>query len=451
MEFLPDFGNVLYTVAAFVVALSIIVTVHEYGHYIIGRLSGIKAEVFSIGFGPRLFSRVDRHGTRWQVSLLPLGGYVKFLGDANAASAGVDQAKVSTLTPQERRHTMMGAPLWARAATVAAGPTFNFILSILIFAGVMMWSGRATDEPTIGAIYALPEDAGGLRAGDRIVSVGGVATPDYPALYKAASDGLADTPVLGWQVLRDGVAVQVDGPQPMPARLSAVMPSSAAYAAGLQKGDVITDIDGTPITRFADLRKATAEGQGKALTLTVWRPIVGSDAGGEIKTITLTPKTTDVPKADGGFETRYMIGATGDLLFEPQTRRTGLFEGIAGGAQQTWLVVSSSVSGLKHMILGQISSCNLRGAIGIAEGSAAAAKSGLSDFIWFIAVLSTAVGFLNLFPIPVLDGGHLVFHLYEAITGKPPSEGAMNGMMAVGMALVLGLMFFGLWNDVTCP
>ncbi|HEY0274913.1 MAG TPA: RIP metalloprotease RseP [Paenirhodobacter sp.] len=451
LSFLPDFGNALYTVAAFVVALSIIVTVHEYGHYVIGRLSGIKAEVFSIGFGPRLFSRVDRHGTRWQVSLLPMGGYVKFLGDANAASAGVDPAKISGLSPEERRHTMLGAPLWARAATVAAGPIFNFILSIAIFAAIMMWSGRATEEPVIGSLYALPEVAGELRPGDRVLAIGGVATPDYPTLYKAASDGLPDTPVLTWQVSRDGVVANVEGPQPMPARLSAVMPTSAAYAAGLQKGDVITEINGVPVARFADLRKATAEGQGKALTLTVWRSIEGSDAGGEIKTVTLTPKTTDVPTADGGFETRYMIGATGDLVFAPETRRTGLIEGIIGGAQQTWMVVNSSVSGLKHMILGQISSCNLRGAIGIAEGSAAAAKSGPADFIWFIAVLSTAVGFLNLFPIPVLDGGHLVFHLYEAITGKPPSDGVMNGLMAVGMALVLALMVFGLWNDVTCP
>ncbi|MFC3058236.1 RIP metalloprotease RseP [Paenirhodobacter populi] len=448
MEFLPDFGNAIYSVVAFVVALSIIVTVHEYGHYIIGRLSGIKAEVFSVGFGPRLFSRVDRHGTRWQVSALPLGGYVKFLGDANAASAGVDQAAVSGLSEGERRHTMAGAPLWARAATVAAGPVFNFILSILVFAGVMMWSGRATEEPVIGSLYPLPEAVDMLRPGDRVLAIGGIDTPDYGALYAAASDGLPDTPTVIWRLSRDGATVEVAGPQPMPPRLSAVIPASAAYAAGLQKGDVITEIDGVPAARFADLRQATADGAGKPLTLTVWRPD-GADAA--LRTVTLTPKSTDMPTADGGFETRYMIGATGELAFAPLTRRTGLIEGITGGAQQTWMVVSSSVSGLKHMILGQISSCNLRGAIGIAEGSAAAAKSGLADFIWFIAVLSTAVGFLNLFPIPVLDGGHLVFHLYEAITGKPPSDGAMNGLMAIGMALVLALMFFGLWNDVTCP
>ncbi|NCU21685.1 RIP metalloprotease, partial [Candidatus Falkowbacteria bacterium] len=132
MDFLPDFVSMLQTALAFVVALSIIVTVHEYGHYIVGRLCGIKAEAFSIGFGPKLISRTDKHGTVWKISLFPLGGYVKFLGDANATSAGVDEETMARLNAEERRHSMHGAPLWARAATVAAGPVFNFILSILV-------------------------------------------------------------------------------------------------------------------------------------------------------------------------------------------------------------------------------------------------------------------------------------------------------------------------------
>lgn len=445
MDLLPDFGNVIYTVVAFVVALSIIVTVHEYGHYIIARLSGIKAETFSIGFGPRLFSRVDRHGTRWQVSALPLGGYVKFLGDANAASAGADPS-IATLSPEERRHTMHGAPLWARAATVAAGPVFNFILSILIFAGLFMWQGQATSEPTVGSVYELPEGAGGLRAGDRVLAVGGIETPDYAALNKAVQAAPAGES-LGWKVGRDGETAEILGPQPMPPRLSGVIPQSAAYDAGLKAGDVVTEIDGQPIWSFTDLREATAAGKGAAMALTVWRPVSG---GGEVLHLTLTPRSTDVPTATG-FETRYMIGATGDMAFAPLTERVGPVDAITGGARQVWTVVSGSVSALGHMIAGQISSCNLRGAIGIAEGSAAAAKAGIVDFIWFIAVLSTAVGFMNLFPIPVLDGGHLVFHLYEGITGKPPSERVMNGLMAVGLSLVLTLMLFGLWNDIRCP
>ena len=130
---IPLFGNLAFTIVAFVAALSVIVAIHEYGHYIVGRWSGIKAETFSIGFGKVLWSRVDKHGTRWQIAALPFGGFVKFLGDANSASAGADEETMSTLSDDEKRHTMHGAPLWARAATVFAGPTFNFIFSAIIF------------------------------------------------------------------------------------------------------------------------------------------------------------------------------------------------------------------------------------------------------------------------------------------------------------------------------
>ena len=156
-ELIPSFGGFAFTLLAFVVALSIIVAIHEYGHYIVGRWSGIHAEVFSLGFGPVLLSRVDRRGTKWQVAALPFGGYVKFLGDANAAS-GKDGAAVDALDPAERRRSMHGAPLWARAATVAAGPIFNFILSILVFAGVMVFSGQASTDPVVGDIRPMPAE-----------------------------------------------------------------------------------------------------------------------------------------------------------------------------------------------------------------------------------------------------------------------------------------------------
>ncbi|MGD9917717.1 MAG: RIP metalloprotease RseP [Paenirhodobacter sp.] len=443
---MPDFGNALYTIVAFVVALSIIVTVHEYGHYIIGRLSGIKAEAFSIGFGPKLISHTDRRGTVWKISAIPLGGYVKFLGDANAASAGVDEAAMSGLSAEERRHTMHGAPLWARAATVAAGPIFNFILSIAIFAGVMMWSGTAIDEPTVGTVVELPGGAGDLRPGDRLIAVAGRPAATYPEIEDAVAK-LPSQPTLDWRVARDGQEIDVTGPQLFPPRLAGVAPQSAAYDAGLGAGDVVTAIDGAPIWTFADLQDRVKAADGKPLDLSIWRP---AKTGAETLDVTLTPRRTDIPTATGGFETRWLIGATGSFVFEPETRMTTPLEAVTGGARQTWAIVSSSVSALTHMISGKISSCNLRGAIGIAEGSAAAAKGGIDDFIWFIAVLSTAVGFLNLFPIPVLDGGHLMFHLYEGITGKPPSDAVMNFLMAIGLTLVLSMMIFGLWNDLTC-
>lgn len=446
MEFLPDFGNVLYTVVAFVVALSIIVFIHEFGHYIIGRWSGIGAEVFSLGFGPKLFSRVDKRGTRWQLAALPLGGYVRFNGDTNAASAGSEDEALRDLSPEERRKTLAGAPLWARFLTVLAGPMFNFILSVVVFAGVSLWQGTATPEPTVGSVASLPVGTDGLRPGDKILALNGEKTPDYTAFYKAVAN-MPDTATVDWTVDRDGATVDVQGPQPLPARLSGVLPDTAASAAGLRAGDVITAVDGAPIWRFESLRQKVGQGNGAPVALTIWRP---SDKGAETLSMTLTPKRMDVPMGDGNYETRWMIGATGDTAFKPATRPTGPIEAVTGGAKQVWFVISSSLSSLKHIIFGDISSCNLRGAVGIAQGSAAAAQAGLVDFIWFIGVLSTAVGFLNLFPVPVLDGGHLMFYTYEAIARRAPSPRVLNALTMVGLVAVMSLMLFGLWNDVTC-
>ena len=249
MDLLPDFGNLLYTVVAFVLALSIIVTVHEYGHYIIGRLSGIKAEAFSLGFGPTLISRTDKHGTVWKLSAIPMGGYVKFLGDANAASAGVDEGAMARLSPEERRHTMHGAPLWARAATVAAGPVFNFLLSIAVFAGAMMWQGRVAEVPQVGALVALPGGAGGLLPGDRILAIEGVETPDYAGFSDIAAAAPAAS-LIRYRVLRDGRESEIEGPQIAPPLAAAVIPQSAGFAAGMQAGDVVTAVNGAPIWRL---------------------------------------------------------------------------------------------------------------------------------------------------------------------------------------------------------
>jgi len=163
------------------------------------------------------------------------------------------------------------------------------------------------------------------------------------------------------------------------------------------------------------------------------------------------PRRMDMPTPEGGFETRWLIGLSGGLLFVPETRTPGPFEAIGDGASQTWVIVKTSLSGLWHMITGAISSCNLQGPIGIAETSGAAASQGLASFIWFIAMLSTAVGLMNLFPVPILDGGHLVFHAYEAVSGRPPSDRALRVLMGSGLAMLLALMVFALTNDLFCP
>ncbi|MTH80071.1 RIP metalloprotease RseP [Paracoccus aestuariivivens] len=438
---IAELGGLIWTICAFIIALSIIVTVHEYGHYIVGRWSGIKAEVFSLGFGPRLISRRDKHGTVWQLAAIPLGGYVRFLGDANAASAG----SAADVDPKLSRQSLPGAPLWARFATVAAGPVFNFILSILVFGGVAMWQGMPVDEPEVGAIRAAPASVQiELQSGDRILALDGKPVATWTDLGKIASE-LPLQPSHEWTVRRDGQEITVAGPDPMPALLTGVAPRSAAADAGLRAGDVILAIDGKPVSRFDELRERVVAAHGAPILLRVWRE------GQDEADYTLLPREQDLPTAEG-YEKRWMIGVTGGgTYFDPATRSTGPFEALTIGAARTWDIIASSVSGLWAMVSGQIGSCNLGGAISIAESTGQAASAGGSDFLWWIGVLSAAIGFLNLLPVPILDGGHLMFYLYEAVAGRRPSDRILDILSALGMAAVLALMIFGLTNDIFCP
>ena len=442
LALIPSFGGFAWTVIAFIVALSVIVAVHEYGHYIVGRWSGIDADVFSLGFGPVLAARTDRRGTRWQIAALPFGGFVKFRGDADAAS-GRDGAGLAQMSDAQRRRTMHGAPVWARAATVAAGPLFNFALSILIFTGFFLMQGVATDAPVVGRLKPLPDFAEALRPGDRILAVNDTPTPDFQAFGRTV-EALPPAPSARYAVSRDGTETAVTGPFPFPPVIDAVSPASAAMEAGFAVGDVIRAVDGRPVDTFEQLRDAVGASGGRPLNLQVWR-------AGQTFDLALVPRRSDIPKADGGFETRWLIGLTGGLAFEPQTRTPGLAEAAGLAAGQTWHAITTSLSGLGHMVTGAISSCNLTGPITIAKVSGASASQGLETFVWFIAMLSTAVGLINLFPVPVLDGGHLVFHAFEALTGRPPSDRALRVLMGAGLAAILALMIFALTNDLFCP
>lgn len=440
---IPTFGNFVWTIAAFVAALSIIVAIHEYGHYIVGRWSGIKAEVFSIGFGPVLASRMDKHGTRWQIAALPFGGYVKFLGDAGAAS-DKDEAVMEGLSGDERRASMHGAPLWARTATVAAGPVFNFILSFLVFAALLMFRGVAADPITVDEIRVLPTTvSGGLQSGDVILEVEGQKVPPTDEFTGFARE-IEPKPQLTYTVERDGQVMDVPGPWLYPIYVSTVTPGWAADEAGLLEGDVITGIEGREVFDFEQLRDVVGNSEGAPLTLDVWRD-------GENLSFTMTPARRDLPLADGGFETRWLIGLTGGLAFEPASVTPSIGTAFAHGIDQIRFIITSSLSGLYHMVAGKISTCNLSGPIGIAETSGQAASQGWYSFVYFIALLSTAVGLINLFPIPVLDGGHLVFYAFEAVAGRPPSDRALKYMMAGGLTIMLALMLFAVSNDLFCP
>jgi regulator of sigma E protease len=440
-QILPQFGSAAFTIVAFVIALSIIVAIHEYGHYIVGRWSGIHAEVFSLGFGPVLFARTDKHGTKWQVAALPFGGYVKFLGDANAASVGSS----GTVDAGQRRRTMLGAPLWARSATVAAGPVFNFILSVLIFFTIIMVEGRPADPVRIAAMQPLPQEfATQLQPGDEVLTIAGLPV-SAPNGIDIDRDALPLEPVLDYAIRRDGREMVLAGPYPFLPLISGVNPNSAAWDVDLRQGDVITAVNGAPVFAFDQLIIAVEGAEGRPLTFDVWR-------GGQTLVFVVTPRRVDLPTPEGGFETRWLVGVSGGLFFDVDRVSPSLGEGVAAAVAQMWFIITSSLSGLWHMISGAISTCNLSGPVGIAQASGAMASQGATSFIWFVAVLSTAVGLMNLFPVPVLDGGHLVFHAYEAVTGKPPGDNALRILMAVGLSMILTLMVFAVANDLfLCP
>ncbi len=440
-QFVPMFGNFAFMIVAFVVALSVIVAIHEYGHYIVGRWSGIHAEVFSLGFGPVIYSRVDQRGTVWQIALLPLGGYVRFLGDANAASLGSD----GTVSAADMRRTMSGAPLWARTATVAAGPVFNFVLAIAIFAGSIMYQGRSADPLTFGELRPLPPAMSTqLQDGDVMIAVEGVRF-DALAEDEQMSDLLPLKERMDYTVAREGREITVTGPFYFPPSVLSVSPRSAADDADIKIDDVITAIDGTPIFAFAQVQEAVLAAEGAPMTFTIWRD-------GETIEKMIAPRRVDLPTPEGGFETRWLIGISGTIFFQERTVAVGALEAVKLGAQGLWNTVTTSLSAMQHILFGQISTCNLSGPVGIAETSGSMAEQGAQSFIWFIGALSAAVGLINLFPIPVLDGGHLVFYAYEAVTRRKPSERAVQVFMFVGLALILSLMTFTILNDtILCP
>jgi regulator of sigma E protease len=421
----------------FLLAIVIIVTVHEFGHYIVGRWSGIKADVFSIGFGPRLWARRDRHGTEWQIAAIPLGGYVKFRGDADAASAPGD---IAGLSPVERRQTMQGAPLWARSATVLAGPLANFLLSFLIFMGVIFAQGLAVNETVVGAVKPYPGLTDQIRPGDRITALNGVATPDYEAFFAEAAL-LSDQAEVRYDLTRAGQSLTVTAPNPLPPLVDQVQPQSAAMAAGMQAGDVVLEANGERVASFTQLPDIVAATDGKPLTLKVWR-------AGEVLDLTMEPRRRDLPLPEGGFETRWMIGLSAAPLLAPETRTPGLFEAASLAFTQGVAVIRVNLEGMVWMVAGRISTCNVSSPVGMANVVAAAAADGVETFVQTLAMISLAIGLLNLLPIPVLDGGHLVFHAYEAITRRKPSDQVMRVLMTIGMGVLISVMLFAFSNDL---
>ncbi|MFL2795392.1 MAG: RIP metalloprotease RseP [Paracoccaceae bacterium] len=437
------FGSFLTTAFAFVLCLSVIVFIHEFGHYFIGKICGIQAEVFSLGFGPVLFSKRDKKGTKWQIAALPLGGFVKFLGDQNSASAAIINDSENKSLAYQRR-TMHGAPLWARFLTVAAGPVFNFLFSMIIFFIIFMNQGSTKIPLTVEKIFDTPFDQKFIE-GDVIKSISGITLDSDLSEFTKKLEERLPSEFASYVVERKGNLIKLENVNQNPPFISQVLPKSAAISSGLAKGDLILSINSVKITNFDQIKSFVENSNGESLIIEYWRK-------GFTYSTDLNPTIVDVPKTDGSFASTYRIGIVSSYFpFEPATEGQSPVRAAMNSAESTYHILKGSIKGLYHIVFGNISSCNLSGPISIAETSGQMVKQGSLNYLWFIAVLSVAIGMINLFPIPVLDGGHLMFFAFEAVLGKKPNPAVVNGFMTLGFFIIVSLMVFSIFNDVLCP
>lgn len=442
IEQIPLIGPLASYIIPFFIVLMVVVFIHEYGHYKVAQWCGVKSDAFSIGFGPELFGWQDKRGTRWKLSAIPLGGYVKFRGDADPSSGSVDEEALKQMTDEERAGSFPAASLPRRAAIVAAGPFFNFVLAAVLFAGIAYSVGVPTDKPFVDEVEegSIAEEAG-FAVGDRFLTIDGQEISKFSDLNSAvrASNGK----VVTVDVERGGDTVTLPFTFIPPMTIEAVRTDGAAAAAGIEAGDILLSLDGEKIISFEGLRETVMESRGKPIEVTL-------DRDGEILDVSLTAEMREIRDENNNIVTRYFIGVThvSSLGMFPPLENASLLESGKTGVTQTWGVLSGTVFFLYELFAGRGDVGDLGGPIRIAEFSGEAAQQGASSLIYLMAVLSASIGLINLFPIPVLDGGHLLFYAIEAVRGKPMNERVQEIGLTIGFALIVSLMLFATYQDV---
>ncbi|MCJ7995772.1 RIP metalloprotease RseP [Rhizobium cremeum] len=366
------FGFLVGYILPYVIVLSLLVFVHELGHYLAGRWSGIRVLAFSVGFGPELVGFTDGHGTRWKISAIPLGGYVRFFGDADAASRP-DGEEVKELTPEEKEQTLAGAKLWKRAVTVAAGPIANFVLAIAIFAILFGTMGKPVADPVVAEVKA----------------------------------------------------------------------DSAAAEAGVQPGDVLVALDGETVETFDDVVRYISMRPEIPVVVTVRRN--GSELG-----LNMTPRRVETTDRFGN---KMEVGQIG-IVTNQQSGNFRIVEltpvqALGEGVRQTWHIVTGTVDYISNLIAGRMNADQLGGPVRVVQASGQMATLGVVALVNLAAVLSVSLGLLNLMPIPVLDGGHLLLYALEALRGKPVGPNAQEIAFRIGLAMIVSLMVFATWNDIS--
>ena len=355
---------------AFLFVITLVVFFHELGHFLVARYYGVKVDVFSVGFGKEIFGWTDRLGTRWKVSWLPIGGYVKFAGDANAASQP-DAEAAARMSAEERKGALLFKPLYQRALVAASGPLANFLLAIVILTGLSLYAGHTVIQPIIGQVTK----------------------------------------------------------------------GSPAETAGIKAGDRVTRIDDTVITDFQQLPQIISVSGGSTLAIGIHR-------GNQDLTIQVTPKLMKTKDMLGNATSQMVIGVRPDPK-APVTREhyspVGAF---AAACQETWSILKNTILGIGQMIGGHASADQLRGPVGIANMTRQVADFGFLAVLNLAAILSVSIGLANLFPIPLLDGGHLLYYACEAVLGRPLGARAQDVGFRLGLVVVLGLMLLTTWNDL---
>ena len=445
-------GGVLWNIGAFIVALGLLVAVHEFGHFWVARRCGVKVERFSIGFGKAIWRRLGKDGTEYVRALIPLGGYVKML-----------DGRVDELKPGEEAQAFNHKSVWARMAIVAAGPMANFVFALFAF-WLMFMIGVPSVKPVVGEVRPASIVAeAGILPGMEIVGVGGEETGDWESVTYALISHLGDDSVqlklkaantsyavdktlqlAGWKFDPDkespigSLGIVPLGGKVLPV-VEAVVPSSASEKAGLQIGDRIKGVDGEAITEWAQFVERVQQSPAQPLQVTVER-------GGSEMTLTLTPDGKKVKGQLVGF-----VGLSPQLVPLPDEYRTllqyGPLQALWHGVQKTWSLITLTFDMIGKLIGGIVSLDNLSGPISIAKGAGSSADYGLVYFLGFLALISVNLGIINLFPLPVLDGGHLVYFLIEAVTGKPVSEKIQEVGFRIGAAILMLLMGIALFND----
>jgi regulator of sigma E protease len=358
-------------IVPFLFVLTIVVFFHELGHFLIARWAGVRVLTFSLGFGPELAGFNDRHGTRWKISAIPLGGYVKFFGDDSEASTP-DLETLGNMSAEEQADSFHHKKVGPRAAIVAAGPIANFLLAIVIFAGMSLYFGKPSSIP----------------------------------------------------------------------RVDVIQPDSVAAAAGFQVGDVVASIDGTGIESFADMQRIVSTNAGSKLTFRVKR----NDA---LITLSATPALKEVKDIFGNSHKIGVLGIQYNAQpSDPKTAPVGYLESLKIGVEQVWFIVDGTFKFVGSLFVGAGSTGDLGGPLRIAQLSGQAASLGFQFLLQLCAALSVSIGLLNLFPVPLLDGGHLLFYSVEAVRGRPLSQRAQEMGSRIGLGLVLMLMVFVTYNDI---